>query len=52
MEAVLVQHGSGVDVFGYRGYGLGWSTIRHHINQTLTPRMKQASVGARCMRFK
>ena len=40
------------DSFGYRGKGLGYSSIKHHLTQVLTPRMKTGSLGARCMRFK
>jgi hypothetical protein len=54
IEAVLTtqSYNGTVDVFGYRGYGIGWSSVVHHRNQETTPRMKAGSFGARCMRFK
>ena len=38
--------------FSFRGYGIGWASIQAHRTQTTTPRMKTASFGARCMRFR
>jgi hypothetical protein len=48
LEAVLRPDGR----FDWRGYGLGYGTAVHHRNQQTTPRMKGASFGARCMRFR
>jgi hypothetical protein len=38
--------------FTFRGYGIGWSSISAHRTQETTPRMKEGSFGARCMRFR
>lgn len=39
--------------FAVRGGGIGWSTqVTHHGLQASTPRGKNSSYGARCMRFK
>ena len=40
------------NTFDYRGYGIGYSSLTNHTNQISTPRMKGASFGARCMRFR
>ncbi|HSO39607.1 MAG TPA: hypothetical protein VLT33_44075, partial [Labilithrix sp.] len=48
VEAVLTPAGT----FEYRGYGIGWASLRYHAVQATTPRHKSASFGARCMRFK
>ncbi len=48
MEAVVMPN----NTFGYRGFGLGWSSVQHHRNQISTPRMMAGAFGARCMRFK
>ena len=47
-EAVMRKDGQ----FSFRGYGIGWASIQAHRTQTTTPRMKTASFGARCMRFR
>ena len=48
VEAVLAPGGG----FDHRGYGIGWGTIKYHKVQSTTPRFKNATTGARCMRFK
>lgn len=48
LETVLKADGS----FGYKGLGIGYSSVTHHRAQILTPRMKAGAFGARCMRFK
>ena len=48
VEAVLAPGGG----FDHRGYGIGWATLKYHKVQSTTPRFKNATTGARCMRFK
>ncbi len=48
LEATLRPDG----LFAYRGYGVGWGSVRAHFGQIVIPRMKSGSFGARCMRFK
>jgi len=48
LEAVLMPD----NTFFYRGYGQGYGSVTHHKAQEFTPRMKAASFGARCMRFR
>ena len=48
VEAVLAPGGG----FDHRGYGIGWGTLKYHKVQSTTPRFKNATTGARCMRFK
>ena len=38
--------------FHFRGLGLGYASTQAHRTQQTTPRMKSASFGARCMRFR